>query len=366
MILMNDFNREPPEIRAAMLRAFERVLDSGQFVLGREVEAFERAWAAACHVPWAVGVGNGMDALDIALRGSGIGPGDEVITTAVTAFATALGIVRAGATPVLADITPQTALLDFSSVERCISPRVRAIVLVHLYGRMHRVDEWAAFCAEHGILLIEDCAQSHGAVESGKPAGSIGVAGAFSFYPTKNLGAIGDAGILVTADEGLASRAARLRNYGQSDRYHHPVAGMNSRLDELQAALLSERLRWLVSFTERRRSVAAAYFAQIRNPAVEPLEPSSEPKADVHHLFVVLSERRDALQRHLAECGVQTLVHYPLPLHLQGGAEGFGIDPEGLPVAVSHARRCLSLPCHPMLTDSDVSRVIDSVNSFAG
>jgi len=366
MILMNDFRREPAELRAAMLRAVERVIDSGHYVLGPELAAFERAWAAACAVPWAVGVGNGMDAIDIALRAAGIGQGDEVVTTSMSAFATALAIARTGATPVLADITPGTALLDFASVERCIGPRVRAVVLVHLYGRMHLAGEWAEFCAQRGLLLIEDCAQAHGAVQAGRPAGSIGVAGAFSFYPTKNLGAIGDAGMLVTADEGLAARAAMLRNYGQSERYLHPVTGMNSRLDELQSALLAERLVWLAAFTDRRRSVAAAYRAGIRHPGVWLLDASPEPRAHVHHLFVVLCERRDALQRHLSERGVQSLIHYPVPLHAQGGASGFGVDPAGLPVAEHHARLCLSLPCHPSLTDAEVAQVIDAVNSFAG
>ena len=205
-----------------MLDAAKRVIDSGWYVLGKEVEAFEEKWATACGVVHAVGVGNGMDAIEIALRALGIGHGDEVITTPMTAFATVLAIMRSGATPVLADIDPNTALLSHDSAERCISPRTRAVVLVHLYGQIRDMDAWEAFCNRHGISLVEDCAQAHLAQWKNRTAGSFGEIGAYSFYPTKNLGALGDAGILVTNNAKLAEAAGRLRNYGQSVRYHHP------------------------------------------------------------------------------------------------------------------------------------------------
>src|SRR5450759_920230 len=211
MILMNDFKAEPAELREAMLGAARRVLESGWYVLGNEASAFEEQWAAACGVAHGVGVGNGLDAIEIALRALDIGPGDEVITTPMTAFATVLAILRAGATPVLADIDPQTALLSIASAERCVSPRTRAVVLVHLYGQVRSMDAWSAFCTRHGIALVEDCAQAHLAAWQGEVAGSFGVAGAYSFYPTKNLGAPGDAGMLVTEDEALAQRASCLR-----------------------------------------------------------------------------------------------------------------------------------------------------------
>ena len=253
MIVMNDFKAEPPELREAMLGAARRVLESGWYVLGNEVVAFEKKWAAACGVPQAVGVGNGMDAIEIALRALDVGPGDEVITTPMTAFATVLAILRAGATPVLADIDPETALLSIDSAARCVSPKTKALLLVHLYGQVRNMNAWTDFCAEHGIKLVEDCAQAHLATWQGKVAGSFGAAGAYSFYPTKNLGAPGDAGMLVTNDAPLGQRAGRLRNYGQSVRYHHPELGMNSRLDEIHAAMLAERMKWLQRFTERRR-----------------------------------------------------------------------------------------------------------------
>src|SRR5262245_29159120 len=233
MIPMNDFRAEPQEMREAMLGAARRVLVSGWYVLGSEVSKFESRWAATCGVARGVGVANGMDAIEIALRALGIGPGDEVITTPMTAFATVLAIYRAGAVPVLADIEPESGLLSLESAGRCLSARTRAVVLVHLYGQLRNIDQWQSFCAGHGIQLVEDCAQAHLASRHGKLAGSFGVAGAYSFYPTKNLGAPGDAGMLVTNDPGIADRAAILRNYGQSMRYHHPVLGLNSRLDEL-------------------------------------------------------------------------------------------------------------------------------------
>ncbi len=233
MILMNDFKAEPQEMREAMIDAARKVVESGWYVLGNEVASFERQWAEVCGVAHGVGVANGMDAIEIALRALDIGPGDEVITTPMTAFATVLAIIRSGAIPVLADIDPDTAILSRESVMRCLSSKTKAVVLVHLYGQIRQMPDWQALCEEHGIHLVEDCAQAHLAELQGRVAGSFGVIGAYSFYPTKNLGAVGDAGMLVTADASIAEKAQRLRNYGQSQRYHHPVRGMNSRLDEI-------------------------------------------------------------------------------------------------------------------------------------
>lgn len=364
MILMNDFKAEPPELRDAMLCAVRRVLESGWYVLGHEVEAFEKQWADACGMRHAVGVGNGMDAIEIALRAHDIGPGDEVITTPMTAFATVLAIIRAGATPVLADIDPQTALLSIESAGRCVTPRTKAVLLVHLYGQVRNMTAWLEFCTQHEIALIEDCAQAHLATWQGKVAGSFGVVGAYSFYPTKNLGAAGDAGALVTNDEGIAERAGRLRNYGQSVRYHHPELGMNSRLDEIHAAMLSERLKWLPEFTARRQQIAKAYMEGIDTPLVCKLAHPEEPLSHVYHLFVVTCFQRDALQAHLEKHGVQSLIHYPVPVHRQEPCRAIARDPEGLTNSDSHAATCLSLPCHPQMTDGDINTVIAAVNSF--
>ncbi len=364
MILMNDFKAEPPELREAMLDAARRVLESGWYVLGHELENFEREWAATCGVPRAVGVGNGMDAIEIALRAFDIGPGDEVITTPMTAFATVLAILRAGATPVLADIDPDTALLSMTSAERCLTPQTRAVVLVHLYGQVRNMPDWVDWCAQHGVALVEDCAQAHLASQNGTVAGAFGKAGAYSFYPTKNLGAIGDGGMLVTRDEALAQRAATLRNYGQSVRYHHPEQGLNSRLDEIHAAILSARLQWLAAFTQRRREIAAAYRAGIKHPDVRLLAAPEADSAHVYHLFVVRCESRDALQAHLHAHGVQTLIHYPIPVHQQPPCLDIRRDPQGLGHSELHAARCLSLPCHPQMSHTDAAAVIAAINAF--
>lgn len=366
MILMNDFKAEPPELREAMLGAVGRVLESGWYVLGNEVSDFEKQWAGMCGVTHGVGVGNGMDAIEIALRALNIGSGDEVITTPMTAFATVLAILRAGATPVLADIDQNTALLSIESAARCITPKTKAVLLVHLYGQVRQMDAWTNFCNQHNIVLVEDCAQAHLAKWHGKVAGSFGAAGAYSFYPTKNLGAPGDAGMLVTHNQAVAERSAKLRNYGQSVRYQHPELGMNSRLDEVHAAMLSERLKWLPEFTERRRQIATAYSAGIDNPLVNQLTQPEEPDAHAYHLYVITCEQRDALQVHLQQQQVQALIHYPICIHEQVPCLTIKRDANGLHNSDRHAATCLSLPCHPQMSDADVASVITVVNSFKG
>ncbi len=347
-----------------MVSAANRVLESGWFVLGNEVATFEKQWSDVCGVAYGVGVGNGMDAIEIALRAIEIKPGDEVITTPMTAFATVLAIYRAGGTPVLADVDPETALMSVESADRCVTAKTKAIVLVHLYGQVRAMENWAALCAKHNVPLIEDCAQSHQASWQGKTAGSFGVAGAYSFYPTKNLGALGDAGMLVTDDDVLAQRASSLRNYGQSVRYHHPLLGLNSRLDEIHAAMLAERLRWLPEFTERRRHIANAYRLGIRNDRISCLAEPEEPLAHVYHLFVVRCDQRDALQSHLKEHHVQSFIHYPIPAHRQEPCLKVARDPKGLGNSERHAAQCLSLPCHPQMSDGDIAAVISAVNAF--
>jgi len=347
MILMNDFKAEPQEVRDAMLLATKRVLDSGWYVLGKEVESFEAEWAAHCGVEHGVGVGNGMDAIEIALRALDIGVGDEVITTPMTAFATVLAILRAGATPVLADIDLDTALLSRESVKRCITPKTKAVILVHLYGQVRDMSAWSMLCNEKNIVLIEDCAQAHLATLGGRPAGSVGRVSAYSFYPTKNLGGPGDGGMLVTSDDVIAKKAVRLRNYGQSVRYQHPELGMNSRLDEIQAAMLSARLKWLPEFTQRRREIADAYRIGISNPLVKMLSEPQEPGSHVYHLFVVTCESRERLQAHLQSKGVQALIHYPITIQHQDPCLSLERDPLGLANSERHADICLSLPCHP-------------------
>lgn len=364
MILMNDFSAEPARLREAMLNAAAQVIDSGWYILGKEVTQFEQAWARNCGLPYGIGVGNGMDAIEIALRALELRAGDEVITTPMTAFATVLAIIRAGATPVLADIELSSALMSIESAARCVTPRTKAVLLVHLYGQIRGMSAWLDFCQRHDLALLEDCAQAHSASQEGRVAGSFGVAGAYSFYPTKNLGALGDAGMIVTASEELADRAVRIRNYGQSARYHHPVIGLNSRLDELHAAILYERLKWLPEFTQRRRQIASIYRSQICSPVTSCLADPEESDSHVYHLFVVTCSKRDSLQKHLESRGIQTLIHYPIPVHYQEPCKEILRDTQGLPASELHAATCLSIPCHPQMSDEDVAHVTSAINSF--
>ncbi len=364
MILMNDFKAESKSLKDSILKVTQKIIESGWYVLGEEVKQFENQWAKSCGVSHAVGVGNGMDAIEIALRALEIGPGDEVITTPMSAFATVLAIYRSGATPVLADIDPETALLSLESVKRCIGKKTKAVLLVHLYGQLLNVSSWKEFCDNEGVYLIEDCAQSHLAKIKGQYAGSFGEAGAYSFYPTKNLSTLGDAGMLVTNNDIISLKASRLRNYGQSIKYHHTELGLNSRLDEIHAAILIEKLKWLTKYTERRKTIAQAYHQGISNLAVQLLKPPISKDSHVYHLFVVTCSKREALQKHLLKNDIQTLMHYPVPIHHQKPCISISHDPNGLSVSEQHAKNCLSLPCHPQMTDEDVQIVIDAVNSF--
>ncbi len=364
MIRMNDFTSEPEELRRQELAAVERVLHSGRFILGNELEQFEEAWAKFSGAKFCLGVANGMEATEIGLRALGIGPGDEVITTPMTALASVIAIMRAGATPVLADIHLGTALLDLASVERCITPRTKAVLLVHLYGQVREMDRWTSFCESAKIHLLEDCAQAHGAVWNGQHAGVFGKWGAFSFYPTKNLGAKGDAGAIATDSEEIARRVKSLRNYGATKRYEYPEAGLNSRLDEVQAAILSARLNWLERFNMRRLEIAKKYLTGITNLRIQLLAPPIAPENHVYHLFVVRCAERDRLAHFLKEHGIETSIHYPIPAHRQGCCKNIRSDPHGLPNAESHAEQCLSLPCQPQLHDDEVEAVIAAINQF--
>ena len=365
MILMNDFSREPEDLQDAERCAVERVLKSGRFILGDEVSQFETAWANYCGAAYAVGVGNGMDAIEIGLRALNIGPGDEVITTPLTAMATVMAIMRAGATPVLADISLQTALLDRKKVEEKITNRTKAVLLVHLYGQLRAMEDWKRFCNNRSLMLIEDCAQAHGATLGGCMAGTFGAFGAYSFYPTKNLGARGDGGALITDCQEIAKRARAIRNYGQEKQYQHSEAGMNSRLDEMQAAILLVRLKWLPEFTLQRRKIAERYVEKIKNPAIKLLSSPIEPTSHVYHLFVVRCAERDRLTAHLQARGIQTAVHYPVPAHHQLFLRSTNPAPRTFTCAEHHGACCLSIPCHPYMHEEEVNQVAAALNEFS-
>ena len=366
------------EIRAAI----DRVLEGGRYILGPEVEAFENEFAAYCGSSRALGAGSGTEALHLALAALGIGEGDEVVTVAHTAVATAVAIRLCGATPVFADIDPTTYTIDPNDVARVITARTKAIVPVHLYGRPADLDAIVAIAEKHGIPVVEDCAQAHGATWRGHRVGSIGTIAAFSFYPTKNLGAIGDGGAVVTSDVELAKRVRLLREYGWAERYVSFIEGWNSRLDELQAAILRVKLRSLDADNERRRKIAKHYDEALpswcRPPALggthettgqRPAErPASgrhhgdEHYQSVYHLYVIASERRDALQAHLRERGIGALVHYPVPVHRQPAYAAMA--PRALPHTEQAAATVLSLPMYPELTREDQDVVIAAVRDF--
>ena len=349
----------PGDDHAAIRDAIDRVLTRGWFVLGPELEAFESEFAAASGARFAVGVANGTDAISLLLRSAGIGPGDEVLVPAMTAAFTGLAVTALGATAVLVDVDRDTLTIDPAACAAAVTPRTRAIVPVHLYGQAADLDAIHALAGRHHLAVIEDCCQAHLATHGGVAVGTRGVGGAFSFYPTKNLGALGDAGAVITNDADVADRVRRLRNGGQRERYRHVDAGVNSRLDEMQAAILRTRLPHLARWTARRRGLAALY----RRALPAHVAPIVERDAGhVYHLFPVRTTERDALQAHLRERGVETLIHYPLALSDQDAfAPG---RRAGCPVAERAARELLSLPLRPDLSDRDVRSIAEAVAAF--
>ena len=351
---------KPGEDAQDVAAAIARVVASGWFVLGPEVERFEAEFAAACGGTHGVGVGTGTDAITLILRALDIGPGDEVITPPLSAAYSALAVMMAGARPVFADIDPARLTLDPAATEAAVTKRTRAILPVHLYGQPADMTAIMAVAARHNLTVVEDAAQAHLATSDGRPVGTMGVAGAFSFYPTKNLGALGDGGAVVTSDAALAARIKRLRNGGQTTRYRHDEAGANSRLDELQAAILRARLPYLCGWTERRRQIAAAYRAGITASGIT--VPAQFDAGHVYHLFPVLTTRRDEAQAHLSANGVETLIHYPVPIPRQPALES--TDPRQCPVADRVCDEVFSLPMYPSLSDADVTAVVAAVNAF--
>jgi dTDP-4-amino-4,6-dideoxygalactose transaminase len=351
----------PGDDAAAVRAAIERVVASGWFVLGPEVEAFEAEFATACASTYSVGVGTGTDAITLILRALDIGPGDEVITSPLSAAYSALAIIMAGARPVFADIDAARLTIDPAAVAAAVTSRTRAILPVHLYGQAADMTALEQVATRHHLALVEDACQAHLATSAGRPVGTIGIAGAFSFYPTKNLGALGDGGAVVTSDAALAERIKRLRNGGQTSRYQHLEAGANSRLDEMQAAILRARLPWLPQWTERRRSLARQYRTRLANANFT--VPHEFDPGHVYHLFPVLTPARAALQAHLGAAGVETLVHYPVPIPRQPALAA--MQPAHCPVADRVCAEVLSLPMYPSLSDEAAATVAEAAAAFS-
>lgn len=348
------------EINASIVQ----VLQKGRYILGDEVQAFEQEFAEYIGTSYGIGVASGTDALHLALRACDIGVGDEVITVSHTAVATVSAIAQSGAMPVLVDISPDTCLLDPRLIESAISAQTRAIIVVHLYGTPADMDSIVSIAKKQNLLIIEDCAQAHGAEYKGRKVGSIGDVGCFSFYPTKNLGAIGDGGLIVTSNTDIAQRIRLLREYGWKNRYISDIQGFNSRLDEIQAAILRIKLRYLERDNEKRRSIAELYRTGITHPSIYlPVIPDSVKP--VFHLFVIRTEQRDLLQKHLQNHGIQSLIHYPAPVHLQPAFQNKTCRlPHSLPITEKVAWEVLSLPMYPELSSEYTQKVIYCINQF--
>jgi dTDP-4-amino-4,6-dideoxygalactose transaminase len=358
-----DLQAQHTSIAQEIEEAIGRVLHSTAFILGDEVSQFENAFAAYCGAKHAVGVDSGTSALELALRGYGIGPGDEVITAANTFIASAIAISAVGAAPVLVDIDRHTYNVDVTRIEAAITPRTKAILPVHLYGQPADMSAIQEVASRYDLLVIEDACQAHGAHYKGKRAGTLGQAAAFSFYPAKNLGACGDGGILVTDDDALADRVRMLRNYGQREKYHHEIQGFNCRLDTIQAAILQIKLRHLDEWNSRRAQHAMLYDKLLADSCV--VRPViAEDRDHVWHLYVVRVPDREALRDFMTERGIMTGIHYPIPMHLQPAYQDLGYERGSFPVTEAYASEIVSLPMYPEMPTEFVEYVADAIKDF--
>lgn len=351
------------ELDRELRDAFERVYRRSWYIGGEEDAAFEKAFAAWCGTAYCVGTGNGLDALMLALRALGIGPGDEVILPANTFIATALAVTYTGARPVLADAKTETFNINPEEIEKRITAKTRAVIPVHLYGQPCEMDRILAVARKYGLRVVEDCAQAHGAAWQGQKVGTFGDAAGFSFYPGKNLGALGDAGAVVTNDSALAQRVRMLGNYGSDYKYHHVLQGYNSRLDEMQAAFLSVKLACLDRVNEDRRKTAQRYLSEIRHPEIV-LPEVADGAEPVWHVFGVRCARREELESYLNSRGIGTNKHYPIPVHLQECYRDLGYRPGDFPAAEEISATELSLPLYYGMTEDEISYVIETLNAF--
>ena len=352
------------ELDAELRAAFDRVFARSWYIEGEEDQAFEQAFASYCGVKHCIGVGNGLDALVLILKALGVGEGDEVIVPSNTYIATALAVTYAGAKPVFVEPSLSTFNIRPDLIEDAVTERTKAILPVHLYGRACDMDPILETANKNGLYVVEDCAQAHGALYKGRKIGTFGIASGFSFYPGKNLGALGDAGAVITDDNELAAKVRALGNYGSDYKYHHIYKGHNSRLDELQAAFLAAKLPLLDRMNEERRRIAGRYLSEIRNPLVV-LPEVTDGYVPVWHIFAVRCSRRDELEQWLKEQGIGTNKHYPIPMHLQECYKDLGFKKGDYPAAEEISETELSLPMYYGMTEEEISFVIDAVNRFA-
>jgi dTDP-4-amino-4,6-dideoxygalactose transaminase len=365
MIPLVDLKIQCEKHRDEFLKAINSVLDNTAFVLGKEVETFEKRFAAFVGANYAVGVASGTDALHLALRAVGIRPGDEVITVTNTFFATVAAIELAGARPVLVDCDATTYLIDVKALEKAITPKTKAIIPVHLYGQIAAMDEINALAERYKLYVIEDACQAHGAQYKNKSAGSLGTAAAFSFYPGKNLGAFGDGGAVTTNDPLVYEKLLALRNYGSPQKYYHPTFGINSRLDSIQAAILNVKLKYLSAWNQARQHAAERYKNNLKNNPQITLPATAKDSSHVYHLFVIQVEReRDKIIQRLADRGIFCGIHYPIPIHLQAGCSSLGYRPGDFPNAEAIAHLIISLPIFPEITNEQIDFVCESLNQL--
>lgn len=363
VIAYSDLSYIHNEIKDELDAAVRKVLDSNWFIMGEELQKFEEEYAAYCNVKHCIGVGNGLDALHLILAAYGIGPGDEVLVPANTFIATALAVSYCQATPVFVDADASTCHLEVDKIEEKITDKTKAIMAVHLYGRVADMDSICTIAKKHNLRVIEDAAQAHGAMLHGKRVGSLGDAAGFSFYPGKNLGAFGDAGAVTTNDDELARKIRALRNYGSEQKYHHIYKGFNSRLDELQAAILRVKLTRLEEWTKERREIAGYYREHIDNPKITlPVYPETEQH--VWHIYSVFTEKRDEFIKYLDDNGIKALIHYPIPVHMQEGYAELGYKQGDYPVAERLASQEVSLPLWVGMTEEEKKHIVDTINRF--
>lgn len=359
-----DFKPMHGEIRAELDAAFSRVMENSSFIQGPECAAFEKEFADYCGAKYCVGVATGLDAILLILRALGIGEGDEVIVPSNTFIATALAVSYCGATPVFVEPILETYNIDPARIEEKITARTKAIIAVHLQGRAADMDPIMEIAARHQLKVVEDAAQAHGTKYKGRRIGTFGDASAFSFYPGKNLGALGDGGCIVTNNQEIADTVRALGNYGSDRKYHHVYQGTNSRLDEMQAALLRVKLPNLDRWNADRKRIAARYLKEITNPMIQLPLPSDDTFDHIYHVFAIRCDRRDALEAYLKEKGILTVIHYPVPMHLQPCYENLNIPKGALPLAEQISSTVLSLPMFYGMTDEQISYVVEAMNSF--
>ena len=362
MIPISDTKKQYLSIKKEIDEAIQDVLNKSWFILGENVAAFEKEFATYLGAKYAVGVSSGTEAIHLALRACGIQNGDEVITVSNTTVPTVCGITSAGAIPVFVDIDSETYNMDPGQIENIISPRTKAILPVHLYGQAADMDPILKVAKKHNLKVVEDACQAHGAEYKAKKAGTLGNAGCFSFYPSKNLGAYGDGGMVVTNDKDTAGKLYLLRNYGQKERYHHHLKGFNSRLDEIQAAILRVKLKYLDTWNDKRRNLAKLYNSLLQTIVNTPIE--KDYAKHIYHLYVVRTKNRDGLQKYLKGKEIGTNIHYPIPIHLQEAYKDLDYKAGSFPIVEDYSSQILSIPLFPELTDEEINCVAKTIKNF--